>query len=223
MGAQVTEDAQGTEDWGEITSEAELHRLVGEPHQVVHRKESATFGAFERQWLAASPFCLLATSAADGRCDVSPRGDPPGFALLLDDSTLALPDRPGNRRADSWLNILSNPRVGLVFLVPGRGDTLRVNGRARLVSRAPFLDRMTVRGNRPALALVVSAEEIYFHCAKSALRARLWQPETWQPEAVASRARIAQATEWTEKSLAELEQRYGPAYEQHLYPNERTP
>ena len=101
------------------------------------------------------PFCLIATADADGACDVSPKGDPPGFALALDDGTLAIPERPGNRRVDGYQNVLANPRVGLLFVVPGRTDTLRVNGRALLVSDAPFFDRMVVEGHRPVLALVV--------------------------------------------------------------------
>ena len=95
------------------------------------------------------PFCLIATSSADGRCDVSPKGDPPGFTRVLDDTTIAIPDRAGNRRFDGFGNILSNPQVGLLFLVPGRDDTLRINGRARLIREAPFFDDMIVRGNRP--------------------------------------------------------------------------
>ena len=135
----------------------------------------------DREWLAASPFCLIATSSADGRCDVSPKGDPPGFTRVLDDTTIAIPDRAGNRRFDGFGNILSNPQVGLVFLVPGRDDTLRINGRARLVREAPFFDDMIVRGNRPRLALLVEVEEVFYHCAKAFLRAQLWDPQTWNP------------------------------------------
>lgn len=201
----------------EITSAEELRELAGAANPAVYRKATPVLGPFEREWLAHSPFCLLSTASADGTCDVSPRGDPPGFTLVLDERTIALPDRPGNRRLDSWLNVLSNPHVGLLFLIPGRGDTLRINGRAALVRDEPWFDEMVVRGQRPQLALRVRIEEAYFHCAKSFLRAGVWRPETWAPEAVSSRARIAKATEWTEKSMAELEERYGPRYEQHLY------
>ncbi|MFJ6213766.1 MSMEG_1061 family FMN-dependent PPOX-type flavoprotein [Streptomyces sp. NPDC092296] len=210
-------------DWTEVTTAEELERLVGVPSRIVFDKSAATFGELHRSWLRHSPFCLIATSGADGGCDVTPRGDPPGFALVLDDSTLAIPDRPGNRRADSWRNVLANPHVGMLFVIPGRGDTLRVNGSARLVSEAPFFDRMVVRGHRPALALVVEAEEIYFHCSKSFLRAHFWQPDSWRPDAVPSRARIAQATEWTQASLDELERRYGPEYDNLLYGSSRQP
>ncbi|MDQ6920621.1 MAG: pyridoxamine 5'-phosphate oxidase family protein, partial [Candidatus Dormibacteraeota bacterium] len=171
----------------------------------------------DRQWLAASPFCLLATAGADGTCDVSPKGDPPGFTLVLDDQTIAIPDRPGNRRVDGFKNVLANPRIGLLYLVPGRGDTLRINGRAELVSQAPFLDQMVVRGHRPRLALVVTVEEVFYHCSKSFLRSSLWDPTTWQPEAVPSRARIAKTLERPAEALDDLECYYGPAYAERLY------
>src|SRR3954452_19734547 len=136
----------------QVTSEAELRALLGEPLPWVAHKERPRLHELDRQWLAASPFCLLATSAADGSCDVSPKGDPPGFTLVLDEATIALPERPGNRRAAGLRNILSNPHVGLIYFLPGRGDPLRINGRVRLVREAPFLDRRLVKGHRPVLA-----------------------------------------------------------------------
>ena len=141
-----------TDSFTEVHDEAELRDLLGEPSQRVLDKDRDRLHDLDRQWLAASPFCLVATSAADGSCDVSPKGDPAGFVHVIDDRTIAIPERPGNRRADGYRNILSNPHVGLIFLVPGRGDTLRINGRARLVSDAPFFDDMVVRGHRPVLA-----------------------------------------------------------------------
>jgi PPOX class probable FMN-dependent enzyme len=202
----------------EITTEAQLRELLGTPAPRVAHKERSRLHELHRQWLAASPFCLVATSAADGSCDVSPKGDPPGFALVLDDRTIALPERAGNRRADGFRNVLANPHVGLVFLVPGRGDTLRINGRARLVAEAPFLDDMVVPGSRPLLAMVVAVEQVFFHCAKAFLRSQLWDPATWEPTAVPSRPRIAQQLERPEESLEELERYYGPAYLAGLYP-----
>jgi uncharacterized protein len=170
-----------------------------------------------RQWLATSPFCLVATADAEGNCDVSPKGDPPGFARVLDDTTVAIPDRPGNRRTDGFRNILANPHVGLIFLVPGRGDTLRINGRARLVRDAPFFDEMVVKGHRPRLALVVEIDQIFFHCAKAFMRAKLWRPETWDPEALPSRARIVQGVERPDDPIEVLEKHYGPEYAKGLY------
>jgi PPOX class probable FMN-dependent enzyme len=156
--------------WVEIESESELRALLGEVMPRAATKDRVRLHERDRQWLAASPFCLIATAAADGTCDVSPKGDPAGFTYVIDDSTIAIPDRPGNRRADGFLNILANPRVGLIFVVPGRNETLRINGRARLVREAPFFDEMIVKGNRPALALVVEIEQIFLHCGKAFMR-----------------------------------------------------
>lgn len=201
----------------EITGEPELRALIGEPKRHTRHKVRTTLHELDRQWLAHSPLCLIATSAADGSCDVSPKGDPPGFVRVLDEHTIALPDRPGNRRVDSFRNILSNPQVGLIFLLPGRGDTLRINGRARLVGEAPFLDDMVVRGHRPQLALVVEIAEIYHHCSKAFLRSRTWDPDSWEPEALPSRARIAKALDRPDETLEHLRQYYGPAYAEQLY------
>ncbi len=155
----------------------------------------------DKQWLAESPFCLIATSAADGSCDVSPKGDPAGFTKVLDDCTIAIPERAGNRRIDGFLNILTNPHVGMIFLIPGRGETLRINGRARIIREAPFFDDMIVRGNRPQLALLVEIEEIFHHCSKAFLRSKLWKPETWNPDAVPSRAEIAKTLDRKDADL----------------------
>ena len=160
----------------EISSEAELAALLGTPMPRAVTKERVRLHTRDRDWLAASPFCLVATAGADGTCDVSPKGDPPGFTFVLDDQTIAIPERPGNRRADGFRNILRNPHVGLIYLVPGRKETLRINGRARLVREAPFFGEMVVKGHRPQLALVVEIEQIFFHCMKAFLRSRLWEP-----------------------------------------------
>ncbi|MGY0236579.1 pyridoxamine 5'-phosphate oxidase family protein [Longispora urticae] len=201
----------------EITSEAELRELLGEPQPTAVAKERTALLDTHKDWLAAATFCLVATSDAAGNCDVSPKGDPAGFALVLDDTTLALPERPGNRRADGFLNILSNPHVGLLFLVPGRPDTLRINGRARLVREAPYFDRMVVRGHRPVLALEVDIEQIFFHCPKAFLRGRMWKPAEWDGGAAPSSAQIAKAMHRQGQSLAELEEYYGPAYAERIY------
>lgn len=188
-----------------VTTEAELREILGEPGPAAAGKVRPALHELDRQWLSASPFCLVATSAADGTCDVSPKGDPPGFVLVLDDRTVAIPERAGNRRADGFANILRNPHVGLISMIPGRGDTLRINGRARLVRDAPLFDRMVVRGTRPLLATVVDIDEVFHHCSKALLRSRLWDPATWEPTAVASRPRIARTLERPGESLADLE------------------
>ncbi|MBB5111181.1 pyridoxamine 5'-phosphate oxidase family protein [Micromonospora echinospora] len=201
----------------EITSEAELRELIGTPMPRAAAKDRRTLHERDREWLAASPFCLIATAGADGTCDVSPKGDPPGFALVLDDTTIAIPERPGNRRADGYRNILANPHVGLIFLIPGRTDTLRINGRARLIADAPWFDDMEVKGHRPLLAVEVAIEQIFYHCAKAFLRSELWQPETWQPDVLPARARLIKEVEAPAESLADLERHYGPAYLETLY------
>jgi hypothetical protein len=204
----------------QITSEAELRALLGEPTEAALAKERTSLHEFDRLWLARSPFCLVATSGADGSCDVSPKGDPPGFTLVLDDTTIAVPERAGNRRADGYRNILTNPHVGLLYLLPGRTDTLRINGRARLVDDADLLDRMVVKGHRPVLAVVVTIEQIFHHCGKAFMRSQLWEPSTWDSaDTVPSRPRIAQRLERPGEALEDLERYYGPAYAAGLYPS----
>jgi PPOX class probable FMN-dependent enzyme len=166
-----------------VTTEAELRAIVTEPPRSIWDKDIARIDEHARTIIAHSPLVLLATAGPEGSCDVSPRGDPAGSVLVLDDHRLVLADRPGNHRLDSIRNVLHNPRVGLLFLVPGMNETLRVNGRAAIVSDAPFFDDLAVRGKRPRLALLVEVEELYMHCAKAFLRSALWQPETWPDRA----------------------------------------
>ncbi|WP_255685560.1 pyridoxamine 5'-phosphate oxidase family protein [Actinocorallia sp. API 0066] len=162
-----------------VRSEDELRGIVKEPVKPVWEKDIGRIDEHARTIIAHSPFVLLATANEDGTCDVSPRGDPAGSVLVLDDQRLVLADRPGNRRLDSFRNVLRNPHVGLLFLVPGMNETLRVNGRATLVSDAPFFADLAVQGKRPQLAVLVDVEELYMHCAKAFLRSSLWDPETW--------------------------------------------
>ncbi|MGN9845607.1 pyridoxamine 5'-phosphate oxidase family protein [Nonomuraea sp. H19] len=203
--------------WTEIGSEDELRELLGEVMPRAATKERASLHERDREWLAASPFCLIATSDDEGNCDVSPKGDPAGFVHVIDDTTIAIPDRPGNRRADGFFNILKNPHVGLIFLIPGRNETLRINGRARLVREAPFFDQLIVKGHRPHLALVVEIEQIFFHCAKAFLRSGLWKPDTWGDDLLPSHARLVKETQKVEESVAELENYYGETYAKTLY------
>jgi uncharacterized protein len=202
----------------DITTEAELRELLGDPAPAALAKERTALHELDRQWLAASRFCLVATSGADGSCDVSPKGDPAGFTLVLDDRTIAVPERAGNRRADGYRNILAKPHVGLLYLLPGRGDTLRINGRARLTRDPDLLDCMLVRGHRPALAMVVEIEQVFHHCAKAFLRSELWDPATWRPDDVVSRARIAHRLERRDERLEDIERYYGEQYTAGLYP-----
>lgn len=202
----------------EITSEAELRDLLGTPMPRAVAKERTALHPLDREWIAASPFLLLATSAADGSCDVSPKGDPAGFVHVIDDTTIAVPERPGNRRADGFLNILSNPHVGLLFLIPGRTDTLRVNGRARLLRDAPYMDALVVKGHRPQLVVEVAIEQIFHHCAKAFLRSQLWDTSSWNPDALPRHACIVKEVQTTTETLEELDAYYSPEnYAKKLY------
>ncbi|HEY1177756.1 MAG TPA: pyridoxamine 5'-phosphate oxidase family protein [Phytomonospora sp.] len=200
-----------------ITSAEELREMYGTPKERAITKERTRLLDVDREWLAAAPFCLVATSNARGDLDVSPKGDPAGFVRVLDDRTIAIPDRPGNNRVDGFTNILDNPHVGLLFVIPGRPDSLRINGRARLVRDAPFFDDMVVKGHRPKLAIVVDVEQIFFHCPKAFLRSSLWKPESWNPAAVESHSRLIKRVQETSETLEELEAYYGPSYEQNMY------
>lgn len=205
----------------DITTVEQLTALVGTPGERARTKERSVLTDIDRAWLAASPFCVLATADADGRCDASPKGDPAGsLAHVVDDRTVAIAERPGNRRVDGYRNVLANPHVGLNFLIPGRTDTLRINGTARLVDDAPWFEEMSVRGRRPILALVVQVETAFFHCGKAFMRSGMWDPTTWDPEAVVPRrAVIAQELEpLAGQTLADLDEYYRPEnYAKGLY------
>ncbi|CAN5420106.1 pyridoxamine 5'-phosphate oxidase family protein [soil metagenome] len=204
----------------EITTLEALVDLLGEPGERARDKGRPALLDVDRDWLAASPFCVMATADAAGNCDASPTGDPAGDLVhVIDEHTIALAERPGNKRADGYRNILSNPHVGLNFFIPGRGDTLRINGRARLVSDAPFFGEMVVKGHRPILAVVVEIDDLFFHCANAFLRSGLWKPETWNPEGIVpGRAVIAAEVEPSGMSVAQLDAYYAPEnYSKGLY------
>ena len=162
-----------------VTSEAELRALVGEPSERAVLKQLSALDRHCRAFIARSPFMLMGTANAAGVCDVSPKGDVPGFVLALDDKTLLIPDRPGNRRVDSLRNILENPHVGLLFMIPNVEETLRVNGSARIVRDEEILERTAVAGKTPLLAIGVRVEEAFLHCAKAFKRSQLWDTATW--------------------------------------------
>jgi uncharacterized protein len=191
----------------EVNTVEELRAIVGEPDRYVANKVKDRLSRIHRDWLAHSPLGFVATTDAQGRVDVSPKGDPPGFVHVIDDTTIAIPERPGNKRVDGHLNVLERPHIGTLFLIPGRGDTLRINGTARILADADYFDGMTVRGKRPILALEIDVEEVFFHCAKAFLRSDAWDPSTWNPTAVPSIAQLAKAIRY-DWSLEELEERY---------------
>lgn len=171
-----------------LRSAEQLREILGVPWPLVVDKVHDTLTDDDLGLLARAPFCAVSTSDADGNCDTSPRGGEPGFTRVLDARTIALPDLPGNRRGDSFHNILSNPHVGLLYLIPGAMTVLRINGRARILTDAPFFDDMTVKGKRPDLALVVEIDEVYLHCPASLRRSGVWAPDTWEGAVQASRA-----------------------------------
>jgi PPOX class probable FMN-dependent enzyme len=159
-----------------ISSEADLRARFRAPSELAIRKQQDYLDGNCRRFIALSPFLCLAT-AGEGGIDNSPRGDAPGFVEVQDDRTLLIPDRPGNNRLDSLANIIRNPQVGLLFLIPGVTETLRVNGRARIVTRPQMLERFAVNGRAPAVVILVETEEVFLHCSKALIRSRLWQED----------------------------------------------
>ena len=162
-----------------VREELELREIVGVPAARSVLKERSALDRHCRAFIARSPFLLIATAGADGRCDISPKGDVPGFVLVLDDRRLVIPDRPGNKRLDGMMNLLANPHVGLIFLVPGREETLRVNGRAWITRDPDLLRRSAVQGKTPLLAVGVEVEQCFLHGAKAFRRSQLWAHEQW--------------------------------------------
>src|SRR5437764_7369246 len=201
-----------------VTSEKELRDLMGTPSERAIKKESPFIDERSREFIAHAPFLLLATSDATGRCDVSPKGDAPGFVQVLDDHHLVIPDRPGNKRLDGMRNILENPHVGLIFLVPERGETLRVNGRAAITRDPELLARMEVGGKRPLLAIGVEVEEVFLHCAKAFKRSGLWEPGRWPDlAALPSSARMFRDHMGADMSVEEMARRIDEGYRTRVY------
>ncbi|WP_171207219.1 MULTISPECIES: MSMEG_1061 family FMN-dependent PPOX-type flavoprotein [unclassified Ruegeria] len=162
-----------------ITSADELEALAGHPLPQIVAKEIPALDQMCRDFIAASGFCLIATTNPDGYIDISPRGDPPGFVHVISDQLIAIPDRPGNKRMDTFHNILRDPRAGVIFLVPGKLETLRLRGTARLCKDPDLLNQMQVNGKAPKLALLIHVRSVFAHCPKCVIRANLWQPENW--------------------------------------------
>lgn len=163
-----------------VADEAELRALFPATHAMAVLKSQPRLDKHARAFVARSPFLCIGTQSPDGRADVSPRGDPPGFVKILDDHTLVIPDRPGNNRLDTQSNILANPSVGLLFMVPGFDDTMRVNGKARISRDPELLQAMAVNGKAPTVGIVVEVEEVFIHCAKAFRRSKLWDPTQHQ-------------------------------------------
>ena len=162
-----------------ITTEEQLREILGYPSQMAANKAVDTLDEHCRAFIASSPFMLIASSDAAGNMDISPKGDPAGFVKVLDEKTLAIPDRPGNRRGDTFRNILQNPNVGLFFFIPGKQETFRVSGKAMIVRDQWLREQMPMRGKTPDFAIVVTIEEAFMHCAKCVIRSGIWQQEQW--------------------------------------------
>jgi PPOX class probable FMN-dependent enzyme len=162
-----------------IETVEQLRAVIGEPNPAVAVKVSPQLDEFERAFIQRYPFLLMSTAIAEGHQDVSPKGDTPGFVAIEDDATLLIPDRKGNQLVFGLQNILQNPHIGLIFLIPGTGETLRINGSAEVTRDPDILQRLTARGQPAVLATRVHVRECFFHCAKAFLRAQLWKPEAW--------------------------------------------
>ena len=159
-----------------IGDESELRARIGSPSELVEAKIADRLNDLTRRFVERSPFVCVATSSPDGGLDVSPRGDPAGFVRIIDERTLLLPERPGNKLADTLTNLLEDPRIGLLFLIPGVGDTFRVNGRARIVDDAELLEASTVEGKAPKLGILIEIDEAFTQCPKALVRSDLWNP-----------------------------------------------
>jgi uncharacterized protein len=191
MSAQVMDSTIQARFEDVITSEEALREVLGKPGELALRKELSYLDRHCQAFIALSPFVLVGSTDSNGKTDVTPRGDAPGFALVLDQKTLAIAERPGNRRLDTLRNVLQTSRVGLLFMIPGVEETLRVNGRASIVRDTAILDRAVVRGKRPLVAIVIEVEECFMHCAKALKRANLWDTTTWpERDALPSLAQI---------------------------------
>jgi len=154
-----------------------LREIYGEPNERAVKKQLSRFDRYSRDFIARSPFLVVASSDPSGSCDASPMGDAPGFVQVVDDRTLLIPDRLGNNRVDTLANLVARPGVGLIFFVPGVNETLRVNGRARVTTDPALLEPLAVNGKVPRSVILVSADEIYFHCGKALIRSDLWNPQ----------------------------------------------
>jgi uncharacterized protein len=162
-----------------ITTRQRLREVNKLPSHLVSNKTIDHIDDICRRFIAASPFVVVASRGEDDRLDLSPKGDPAGFVAVLDEKTLAIPDRPGNNRLDTFENLLVNPEIGLCFLIPGHGDTLRVSGKGRIVRDEGLSQRLAVNGKSPNLILVISVEQAFLHCPKCVIRSGLWKPDQW--------------------------------------------
>lgn len=201
-----------------IRSEEELRIITGEPHQIVIDKVQSKLDSHCRTFIARSPFVAIASIDSFGNMDISPKGDPPGFVAVLDDHTLAIPDRRGNRRHDTFTNVLQNPSIALYFLVPGVRDTLRVSGSAKLVRDIELRKQFEIKETIPDFVLVVEVSEVFFQCAKCVIRSDTWNPESWSNASdVPSLGRILKDHAHLDDSEDEIDEAVELSYKSNLY------
>jgi PPOX class probable FMN-dependent enzyme len=160
-----------------LETESDLREIYGSPSPTAAKKQLTHLDRHARRFIELSPFLVISTQGADGLGDVSPKGDAPGFVAVLDDTTLLIPDRPGNNRIDTLSNLTENPGVGLLFMIPGVNETLRINGRARVIADTGMLTRFEVRNRLPKTGILVEVDEMYLHCAKALVRSKLWEDD----------------------------------------------
>ena len=203
-----------------IASHDELRTIYKTPEPTAGsiRKELTRLDGHCRSFIARSPFVLIGSSDGKGNADVTPKGDKPGFAAVLDDNTIAIPDRPGNNRLDTLENIILNPAVGLLFLIPGMNETLRVNGEARITVDATLRERLAVEGKPPISVVIVTVKAAYMHCAKAFMRSELWKPESWPDRStLPTLGQILRDQMAVDQSATETDRRLDEAYKQTLW------
>ncbi|MEM7101119.1 MAG: MSMEG_1061 family FMN-dependent PPOX-type flavoprotein [Pseudomonadota bacterium] len=200
-----------------ITSVAQMRAAVGDAHPALAKKNRPFIDDFARAFIAASPFIVMSTSDAEGRQDASPKGDAPGFVEVVDETTLLIPDRPGNKLAYGHQNILANPHIGILFVIPQTPETLRINGRAELSSDPALLEQLAARGKPAILAIRVTVKECFFHCGKAMIRSNLWQPDKWGERHEVSFGKMFATRENADESTAKAyDQAIAKDYDENL-------
>lgn len=203
----------------QVHSAEELATIIGTPSAMSLKKELKTLDEHMRRFIAHAPFLVISTHSANGRCDASPRGDAPGFIHVVDDRMLLIPDRPGNKRLDTFRNILETGHIGLLFLIPGLGETLRVNGRAAIIRDETWLTPLTAQGKRPVVAVAVSIEECFLQCAKALLRSKLWEPHEWPnlQSLPCAAEMLSDHVQMPDYDVAKMQMALDGAYKNNLY------
>lgn len=202
-----------------VDTEEELQSIIGFPGELVRRKVISYLDHNCVDFISKSPFLVISTSDESGFCDVSPRGDNKGFVQVLSKRQLIIPERPGNKRIDSLRNILSNPRVGLLFFIPGLGETLRVNGKAMIVTDDELLEKMSFKGKKPLLGIGIDIEECFIHCAKAFKRSNLWEPNSWEDKASLPSASkiLLEHSKLPNESVESIQEDLDESYSKGLY------